>query len=73
MDDPDPLIVQEFAQVGIDPRNPQPPGRFPGAVWCGAEHSDHIDPDATQRLDMHGADEAPADDGGRRRTFDNLR
>ncbi len=66
MDDPDPIIVQEFVQVAIDPRNPQLPGRFACTVGRGAEQPDHLDPDATQRLDMHRADEAPADHGGRR-------
>ena len=68
VDDPDPLVGQEFVEVAIDPRDPQPAGHALGAVGRGAEQADHLDADPAQRLDVHRPDEAPADHGGPRRT-----
>ena len=64
MDDVDRRVVEERVERGVGPRDPEG-GRPRLAPFRGAaEDAADLDADPAQRLDVDGADEARADDGG---------
>ncbi len=63
MDDLHRRIGQQFLQRGIGPRHAQGRCPFRPTFGAGPQNARHLDVKTPQRLDMHRADKAGADDG----------
>jgi len=63
VDGVDLAIVQQRVQARVGLREADPAGGVLAAIRAAPEHAAHRHPQPAQVLDVHGADEAAADDG----------
>ena len=64
VNDLDPAVIEEVGEGRIGLRHADALGAAAAALWGRSEQSVHLHAQASQGLDVDGADEAAADDGG---------